>query len=203
DTRTGSPIQGARVFVTGTDLSTITDASGAYALPEPPAGAAVVVAAASGYAAQSGDVVVEPGASLEVNLSMLPPPTAATPDEEITAGRWELIQAAEAEELLGQPLAVIPGMWVESVAKSAGSRPRIRVAQLSESGERVALVETRSAAARADRPRLTALRVMPPSEAYPVTTATGSFGGLLVTATSTMDPNALRSLLTRLIQAPR
>ncbi|OGU04495.1 MAG: hypothetical protein A2W29_01505 [Gemmatimonadetes bacterium RBG_16_66_8] len=191
------------MIVAGTDLSATTDAQGSYTLPEPPTGLILVVAAATGFAAQSGEVAFEQGSSVQVDLTMLPPPAALKPDDEIAEARWEVIDGAEAEGLLGQPPAVIPGLWVESIAKSAGSRPRVRVAQLNEAGERVALVETRSGGgSRGVRPRLTALRLMPPSEAYPVTTGTGSFGSLLVTATSSLAPNDLRALLTRLIESP-
>ncbi|HEX9582657.1 MAG TPA: DUF4388 domain-containing protein [Gemmatimonadales bacterium] len=202
---TGAAIAGARLRIAGTALTATTAADGRYAFADPPAGLTSVVAAAEGYAPQGGDVAVEAGVPVSLDLVMLPPPPASKPDEELVPARWERIAAEDAEKLLGQPVAVIAGLWVESIAKPPGAtRPRVRVAQLTPSGERVSLVETRSGAAvRADRPRLTALRLMPPSEVYPVTTGTGSFGNLLVTATTVLPPDSVRALLGRLIELPR
>ena len=205
DARTGTPVAGVRVSIPGTPLTATTSAAGVYEFPNPPLGLITVVAAMAGYAPQRGDVAVEAGVAAALDLVMQPPPAASKPDEELVPARWERIEAADVEALLGQPVAVIPGLWIESIAKPPGTtRPRVRVAQITPSGERVALVETRSGAAtRADRPRLTALRLMPPSDAYPVTTGTGSFGNLLVTATTALPPDSLRALLARLIEAPR
>jgi hypothetical protein len=93
-------------------------------------------------------------------------------------------------------------MWIESFAQpSSGTRPRVRVAHLAESGERIILVVTRSGpAARPPNPRLTALRVMPASEAFPETTGTASYGGLVVTATATLSADELKSLLVGLAE---
>jgi hypothetical protein len=45
---------------------------------------------------------------------------------------------------------------------------------------------------------VTALRVIPASEAYPLTTGTVSFGSLLVTAKTSLAGDALRALLAKL-----
>ncbi|HWP39014.1 MAG TPA: carboxypeptidase regulatory-like domain-containing protein [Gemmatimonadales bacterium] len=227
DAATGTPLSGVRVTIPGTGIAVLTDAAGAYELSGVSPGALSVEAALAGYVSSSANVTLEPGAAATVNLSLAAAPAAAAPepaavapaaaptaaptpvtpskpDEELATGRWTQLDKAEAEALLGQPLAVIGGLWVESVSRAAGTaRPRIRVAQLTPSGERVALVETRSGAPPTGEPRLTALRIMPPSEAYPVTTGTGSFGNLLVTATTSLPPDSLRALLGRLVQAPR
>jgi hypothetical protein len=208
-----------RLAIAGTSIAAVTDAAGTYELAGVSPGAAVVDALLEGYMSGKAIATVVSGAvqSLDIALEAVPPPpptapaapkpvTALKPDDELAGGRWTRIDMAEAEGLLGQPLAVIEGLWVESVSRAAGTaRPRVRVAQLTESGERVALVETRSGApaAAGDRPRVTALRIMPPSEAYPVTTGTGSFGNLLVTATTALPADSLRALLSRLVQTPR
>jgi hypothetical protein len=203
--RTGTPVAGARVVLVGTTLAATTNDAGGYQFPDPPAGPVTVVAVAEGYAPQSGELIVEAGVAAVLDLTMNPPPNAGKPDDELVPARWEIIEAAEAERVLGQPPAVVAGLWIESIARPPGTaRPRVRVALLTPSGERVALVETRSGAigARPERPRLTALRLMPPSEAYPVTTGTGSFGNLLVTATTVLPPDSLRALLSRLMEMP-
>jgi len=101
---------------------------------------------------------------------------------------------------MGGAIAAIQGLHVESIARSTtGSRPRVRVVQLTPSGDRIILTVTRaSAAAGPGAATITALRVMPPSEAYPMSTGTVSMGNLLVTARSTMAAEALRGQLERL-----
>jgi len=77
----------------------------------------------------------------------------------------------------------------------------VRVAQLTASGDRVVLIETRAGAAVRGGPGpavVTALRVMPASEAYPWSTATASLGNILVTAKTGLPADALRPLLGRL-----
>jgi hypothetical protein len=107
---------------------------------------------------------------------------------------------AAASAQLRDRLATIPELWVESIATSeTGSRPRARVALLTPSGERIVLTETRSGApALGGTPRVTALRIIPATEAYPVTTGTASFGSLLVTAKTTLPGDTLRALLAKL-----
>jgi hypothetical protein len=96
-------------------------------------------------------------------------------------------------------LATVPDLWMESLAVSEnGSRARVRIALLTPEGERIVLTETRSGAPAIGSPRVTALRVIPASEAYPVTTGTASFGSLLVTAKTSISGDALRALLARL-----
>jgi hypothetical protein len=131
------------------------------------------------------------------------PPAAAEPDEEMGGDQWALSDAAEAKAILGVPVPVISDLWIESIARPAtGTRPRIRVAQLTDSGERISLVVSRSGPAnRASIPRVTALRIIPPTEAYPITTGTASFGTLLVTAKSTLAAESLRALLQQLVEA--
>jgi hypothetical protein len=95
----------------------------------------------------------------------------------------------------------IQGLPVETVARStSGSRPRVRVTQLAPSGERIVLTITRASAAATGPGSavITALRVMPPSEAYPMSTGTVSMGNLLITARSTLAADALRAHLERL-----
>ena len=73
------------------------------------------------------------------------------------------------------------------------------MALLTSSGERIVLTETRSGAPTlGGTPRVTALRIIPATEAYPVTTGTASFGSLLVTAKTTLPADTLRALLAKL-----
>jgi hypothetical protein len=115
------------------------------------------------------------------------------------------VSRADAATALGGSLAAIQGLPIESVSRStAGTRVRVRVVQLAESGERIVLTLTRAGAAVSGGGgpmRVTALRVIPPSEAYPQTTGTASVGNLLVTARSTMAAEPLRALLERLGEA--
>jgi hypothetical protein len=99
------------------------------------------------------------------------------------------------------PIAVIRDLVVESIAlPENATRPRVRVAQLTAAGERIVLTQTRSGAPVASRnPRVTALRIVPPSQTYPVTTGTASFGNLLVTAKADLPGDELRGLLARLV----
>lgn len=104
--------------------------------------------------------------------------------------------------MMGGAFGAIQGLTIEGVARStAGSRPRVRVTQLTAEGERIVLTETRAGAAvRSGPATVTALRVMPPSEAYPFSTGTVSFGGILITAKATIPAEALRAHLERLAE---
>jgi hypothetical protein len=44
------------------------------------------------------------------------------------------------------------------------------------------------------------MRVIPPSEAYPVTTGTASFGNQLVTAKASLPADSVRAMLARLAE---
>jgi hypothetical protein len=77
----------------------------------------------------------------------------------------------------------------------------VRVAQLTPAGERIVLTETRAGAAVRGGPGpavVTALRVMPPSEAYPFSTGTVSLGNVLITVKSGLAADTLKSLLGKL-----
>ena len=122
-----------------------------------------------------------------------PTTTAAPgePDRELATGGWTSSDRAEAAQILGGMIGLIQGLSVESISKStAGPRPRIRVVQLSASGQRIVLTQSRAGAAIAPAPgtaHVTALRVMPPSEAYPLSTGTASLGNILITAKSSIE----------------
>jgi hypothetical protein len=123
------------------------------------------------------------------------------PDRELGAGGWTVVNLADAGTALGGTIGAIDGLAIESIAQStAGARVRVRVAQIAESGDRIVLTETRAGASvRSDGPvRVTALRVMPPSEAYPFATGSASLGNVLITAKTTLSADALRQLLDRL-----
>jgi len=198
----GRTLAGARVSVRGTTLSAVADGSGAYEIQNVPDGPVLVQAVAEGYVAGNADVRSRAGATVAADLSLSRAPTAAEPDRELAAGGWAPVDRAEATSTLGGTLGAIEGLSIESITKStAGTRPRVRVVQLTQSGERIVLTETRAGAAvrgGAGPAVVTALRVMPPSEAYPFSTGTASLGNLLITVKSSLAVDALRVLLERL-----
>jgi len=127
--------------------------------------------------------------------------TATEPDRDLAAGGWAPVDRAAAIQALGGTFGAIEGLYIESITQStAGARARVRVAQLTSSGERIVLTETRAGAAvRGAGPAVvTALRVMPASEAYPFSTGTVSLGNILITVKSTIQADTLRSLLAKL-----
>ncbi|OYV65446.1 MAG: hypothetical protein B7Z72_12270 [Gemmatimonadetes bacterium 21-71-4] len=134
-----------------------------------------------------------------------PPAAAAEPDSGLAAGGWLRVARADAISALGGTLGVIPGLSIESMAQSAaGDRPRVRVAQLTASGERIVLTETRAGADVRGGPgpaAVTSIGVMPASKAYPWSTGTVSFGNILVTAETHLAADALRSYLGRMTEA--
>jgi hypothetical protein len=156
-------------------------------------------AAAEGYLAGNADVRARAGATVAADLSLSRAPTAAEPDRELAAGGWAPVDRAEATSTLGGTLGAIEGLSIESITKSTtGTRPRVRVVQLTQSGERIVLTETRAGAAvrgGAGPAVVTALRLMPPSEAYQFSTGTASLGNLLITVKSSLAADALRVLL--------
>jgi hypothetical protein len=197
----GRALAGARVSVRGTNLSAVTDASGAFTIEGVPDGQAVVQAVADGYVAASADVRAQAGATVSADLTLNAVPAATEPDRELAAGGWLVVDRSEATTLLGGTLGAIEGLPIESISQSAtGARARVRVVQLAPSGARIVLTETRAGAAvRGAGPTVvTALRVMPPSEAYPYSTGTASLGNILITAKSSLAADALRALLERL-----
>ena len=198
----GRTLAGARVSLRGTTLSAVADGSGAYEIQNVPDGPVVVQAAAEGYVAGNADVRARAGATVAADLSLSRAPTAAEPDRDLAAGGWAAVDRAEATSTLGGTLGAIEGLSIESITKStAGTRPRVRVVQLTQAGERIVLTETRAGAAvrgGAGPAVVTALRVMPPSEAYPFSTGTASLGNLLITVRSSLAADALRGLLERL-----
>lgn len=198
---TGTPIAGVLVTVAGRGLRATTDANGSYTIADVPAGTATVELALSGRPSGRQDVVTSAGAAATADFTVTAPMTAAQPDEDLTTGDWVTADVAQVAEQLGGFIAVIPGLWVESITSpAAGSRRRARVAQLTATGERIVLTETRSGAPGlgGGTPRVTALRVIGPTEAYPLSTGTASFGSLLVTAKTTLSVDSLRAMLGKL-----
>jgi hypothetical protein len=127
--------------------------------------------------------------------------TPAEPDRELASGGWAAVDRGEAATVMGGTIGAIQGLPIESITRSlTGSRPRVRVVQLTAAGERIVLTETRAGTpTRTPGPAVvTAVRVMPPSEAYPFSTGTVSLGNLLITAKSSMAADALRPLLERM-----
>jgi len=205
DAASGAPLAGVRVTIPGTAFEATTDEAGAYTIPDVPHGSVSVAVATAGRAPMTRDVVLQAETPLQVDflLPAPPPPVASDADEELAAGGWVTSDLANAAETLGIPVAVIPGMVVESIATpQSGSRPRVRIAQLTSSGQRIVLTETRSGAPVSDgNPRVTALRIIPASQTYPLTTGTASFGNLLVTAKAALPGDSLRTLLAALVVA--
>jgi hypothetical protein len=210
----GGVVAGARVSVRGTALSAVADPTGAFEIRDVPDGQVALQASADGYVAGSAQARATAGAtvSADLTLSRVPPAAPAAPavsaseqDRELAAGGWLPVDRAGATELLGGTLGAIQGLTIESITSSAaGSRPRVRVAQLTPSGERIVLTETRAGAAvrgGSGPAVVTALRVMPASEAYPWCTGTASLGNILVTAKTKLSADALRPLLQKLGEA--
>ena len=200
----GKALSGARVSVRGTALSAVTDGSGAFEIRDVPDGPVVVEASASGYVAGSADARAKAGATVAADVTLRHAASAGEPDAELAAGGWAPADRAAATATLGGTFGAIEGLTIESITQStSGVRTRVRVAQLTESGDRIALTETRAGAAvRGAGPAVvTALRVMPPSEAYPFSTGTVSLGNILITVKSRLAPDALRALLAKLQDA--
>jgi hypothetical protein len=200
---TGAQLGGATVSITGTEFATTTDAAGSFSFQGLPAGSLSVAVELEGFLPGRESVVAEIGERIELDLELRGPPNALERDEELDAGDWVTSNLAEAAMVLGRPVAIIENLWIESIAIPAtGTRPRIRVAQLTESGERIAMVISRSGPANsAALPRVTALRIIPPTEAYPITTGTVNFGVFMVTAKAKLTEESLRALLRRMVEA--
>ena len=203
DLGTRVPLAGAQVSIAELGLATTSDATGSYSIEGLPAGSLSVAARRTGYLPRNELIIAEAGGTVELDLMLRGPPSALEPDVELTDGQWAVTDRAGAEATLDRPVAVISGLWIESIARPAtGTRPRVRVAHLVDSGERITLVVARSGPAGGTaQPRVTALRIIPPTEAYPITTGTASFGGLLVTAKTTLPAESLRALLQQLVEA--
>jgi hypothetical protein len=202
----GRVLPGARVAVRGTALSAVADGSGAFEIRDVPGGRITVLASADGFVSGSAAVEVQAGATVTANIALNPPAAAAEPDEELAAGGWARVDRAEATTILGGTLGAIDGLPIESISKSTtAGRPRVRVAQLTQAGERIVLTETRAGAAvRGAGPVVvTALRVMPASDAYPWSTASVSFGNVLITVKTKVATGTLRSMLDRLSEVPQ
>lgn len=85
DEATQEPLASVQVYVVGTSLNALTDASGSYAISDVPAGLYTVEAQRIGYAnATRENVSVPDGGSVTVNLSMSV--TALTLDEIVATG---------------------------------------------------------------------------------------------------------------------
>jgi hypothetical protein len=198
----GKAVSGARVSVRGTALSAVTDGSGAFEIRDVPDGPVVVEATASGYVAGRADARAKAGTTVAADVTLRPAASAGEADAELAAGGWAPVDRAAATATLGGTFGAIEGLTIESISQStSGARTRVRVAQLTESGDRIALTETRAGAAVRGGPGpavVTALRVMPPSEAYPFSTGTASLGNILITVKSRLAPDALRALLAKL-----
>lgn len=218
----GGTVAGARVAVRGTALSAVANGSGAFEIRDVPDGQVALQASADGYVAGSAQVRATAGSAVAADLTLgrvpaaaaassapaapVAPATAGEPDRELGAGGWAVVDRAEATSILGGTLGAIQGLSIESIAKStAGNRTRVRLAQLTQSGERIVLTETRAGAAvrgGSGPAVVTALRVMPASEAYPWSTGTASLGNILVTVKTSLSADILRPLLQRLAEVP-
>jgi len=200
---TGARIAGASVVIPEQGLTTTTDVAGIFAFSAVPAGSLSVAFSLDGYMPGRQVVDAAPGDNIALDLELRLPPSAADPDVELDGGQWTVSNREEAEIVLGRPVVIIEGLWIESIAIPAtGTRPRVRVAQIDDTGERITMVMSRSGPANVTAlPRVRALHIVPPTEAYPITTGTASFGGLMVTAKSSLPAESLRALLQRLVEA--
>lgn len=196
----GSLLASAAVSLEGSGLVTTTGTAGRFAFTGVPPGSLSVAVELEGYRPAKETIFAEAGDSIELDFLLNEPPAADEPDAELEEGNWTVTDLDGAAAFLGRPVAVISDLWIESVAIPAtGTRPRVRIAHLVDSGERISLVVSRSGPAnRAAVPRVTALRIIPATEAYPITTGTASFGAFLVTAKTRLPAETLRTLLQEL-----
>jgi TonB-linked SusC/RagA family outer membrane protein len=80
----GAPLAGANVVVVGTQIGTLADQDGRYALPGVPAGTHQVQASLIGYATQTMTVTVGAGGTAEANFRLAPQAIAL--DEVVAVG---------------------------------------------------------------------------------------------------------------------
>ena len=201
----GGTVAGARVTVRGTALSAVSDGSGAFEIREVPAGQVALQATADGYVAGSAPAQAAAGGTVAADISLIRVQRVTAncdADREIAAGGWTPIDRVAATATLGGTLGAIQGLPIESItASTSGPRTRVRIAQLTSACERIVLTETRAGAnvrGGTGPAMVTALRIMPASEAYPYATGSASFGNILVTVKTSLAADALRPLLGRL-----
>ena len=201
----GGTVGGARVAVRGTALSAVADGSGAFEIRDVPAGQVGLQASADGYVSGGAQAQASAGGSVsaDISLSRVQRPAAACDaDRELAAGGWTPIDRAAATSTLGGTLGAIQGLSIESItASTSGPRTRVRIAQVTSTCDRIVLTETRAGAnvrGGSGPAMVTALRIMPASEAYPYATGSASFGNILVTVKTSLTADALRPLLGRL-----
>jgi hypothetical protein len=201
----GGTVAGARVAVRGTALSAVADASGAFEIRDVPPGQVALQASADGYASGNAQAQATAGGAVaaDISLSRMQRVTGTCEaDRELAAGGWTPIDRVQATTTLGGTLGAIQGLPIESItASTSGPRTRVRIAQLTSACERIVLTETRAGAnvrGGTGPAMVTALRIMPASEAYPYSTGSASFGNILVTVKTGLAADALRPLLGRL-----
>jgi hypothetical protein len=118
-------------------------------------------------------------------------------DTELAAGGWTAMNKTEAAATIGGTLAQIQGLRIESVTTSSvGGRPRVRVAQIARSGQRIVLMEMSSGAPAGAHPYHPADVNVSPAEGLSIGTAT--LGTAFITAKSMMAADDLRPLLQKL-----
>jgi hypothetical protein len=76
----GRPIQNAAVYLVDTDFRTSTDSLGHYELTGLPAGRFQIGTMYIWHIAQRSRLTLEPGASIVLNISLLPSPVVSFPD---------------------------------------------------------------------------------------------------------------------------
>lgn len=175
-----------------------TDASGQFRLDAVPPGRGTMTVELMGYVSVQRELTTAAGDSARIDLTLqpVPRPRATEADPEMASGQWALSDRETAERILGIEFPTVPGLWTETIAISTGRRPRVRVTQLTETGERVALVISRPRPeAPIGTPHVTAMRVIAGTAAYPVTTGTASFGSLLITAKTSLPADSLQAFL--------
>jgi hypothetical protein len=197
--RSGAPLPGVRVAIQGTDLAVTTAASGSFEIVGVPASSFSVRLSLDGFLTAT-EQVAGGGSEAPLDLSLESPPNAREPDTELGDEGWVITDHAGAEDVLGRPVTIVAGLWVESIARPAeGARRRVRVAQLTQSGERVVLTVTLTGPANSPSPpQVTAIRVRPASGGTSMAMGTASFGNLLVSAKSLLPADSLRVQLQRL-----
>lgn len=72
NTKTGAPLEGAHVYLSGTKIGTATDVSGQYLLQNIPAGGHRVVISMVGYSTKISDLIIGPQENKQIDFKLKP-----------------------------------------------------------------------------------------------------------------------------------
>ncbi|SDU35567.1 carboxypeptidase regulatory-like domain-containing protein [Jiangella alkaliphila] len=100
--RDGSPVAGARVTLTGTELTATTDAAGTYALADVPGGTYELRVSAAGHFSATAAVTVTAGQESVADVELAPAPRVGVIGDYASDGIVALLTAAE---IAAEPIA--------------------------------------------------------------------------------------------------